>query len=526
MATSYSSVAGNVAWILAVIVVLVLVLLLICLCCTRMKRRQKNQNTNFGSVVATISGSTYPVNFTHPDDWLPLLKQVFTVGEFGFNPAAISRGLSFPSDQEGTLVMQTENVPNSHPTHGARGKLGFLQGKHVWEIIWPPECRGYNATVGIGTVNAALYNSENVSLVGFNLHSWGWNLTSKCIIHCNQNDRWYPGNNDASFEVPEKFFVYLDMDEGILGFGTRDEYWGPAVWGLKGGKLPLFPMVGISCPGGHVQMLYTGSVPNHEAQLSNDASQKYVAKAAQGVTAFSSDGTVSNIAPPSTSSTFGGSMMANLRRSFRRLSKRTRKPANSSQQTGQPPHLAETARVQYNPNTGTLDYNQRLPTQASPGVQTQNIGHVTRQNQPPGGASGNIHHGANSNMNGNSSYPKLYQYNNGLGAQDNPLQSRPIEHQYPNSHQAAAVHYPQPTQATDPQGYTTQTLNPVSLTRPGGYTHGQQSQINLQTESGTSYAPQYSGDSQYSPQQHAMNITPTNLNSDRNMRIDRPPTYI
>ncbi|RUS74633.1 hypothetical protein EGW08_017613 [Elysia chlorotica] len=52
--------------------------------------------------------------------------------------------------------------------------------------------------------------------------------------------------------------MYVDVDEGTLGFGNEVTFWGNVITNLPRGK-PLFPMIGTNKYEANVQLIYRGS---------------------------------------------------------------------------------------------------------------------------------------------------------------------------------------------------------------------------------------------------------------------------
>ncbi len=72
--------------------------------------------------------------------------------------------------------------PIAQSTDAIRGKLGFQQGRHIWEIKWDSPL-GTVAVVGVATKEAPLQCNGYVPLIGSNEHSWGWNLAENNLVH-------------------------------------------------------------------------------------------------------------------------------------------------------------------------------------------------------------------------------------------------------------------------------------------------------------------------------------------------------
>ncbi|XP_014672259.1 PREDICTED: protein gustavus-like [Priapulus caudatus] len=152
--------------------------------------------------------------------------------------------------------------PVAQSTDCIRGKVGFTQGLHVWEIHWSTRQRGTHAVIGVATKDAPLHSVGYQSLVGTTQDSWGWDLGRNKLYHDMKNcpGQVYPRllNPDENFVVPDKATIVLDMDEGTLSFIVDGQYLGVAFRGLKGKK--LYPIV--SAVWGHceITMRYIGGL--------------------------------------------------------------------------------------------------------------------------------------------------------------------------------------------------------------------------------------------------------------------------
>ncbi len=67
-------------------------------------------------------------------------------------------------------------------TDGARTKIGFEHGRHIWEIMWEGPL-GTVAIVGISTKDAILQCHGYAPLLGWDDQSWGWNLVDNYLLH-------------------------------------------------------------------------------------------------------------------------------------------------------------------------------------------------------------------------------------------------------------------------------------------------------------------------------------------------------
>ena len=71
----------------------------------------------------------------------------------------------------------------------------------------------------------------------------------------------YPRKKPRDFCVPTLFYMYIDLDEGRLSFGSEVEYWGTAFnFGnmRKNKNKPLHVMVAFRAIRGKIMMFYKG----------------------------------------------------------------------------------------------------------------------------------------------------------------------------------------------------------------------------------------------------------------------------
>lgn len=86
--------------------------------------------------------------------------------------------------------------PVAQSTDAAKGKRGFAEGRHCWEVWWEGPL-GTVAVVGIATREAPLQCPGYVALLGSNAHSWGWNLVDNHLLHNGDSQGSYPLLNNA-----------------------------------------------------------------------------------------------------------------------------------------------------------------------------------------------------------------------------------------------------------------------------------------------------------------------------------------
>ncbi|XP_029437576.1 SPRY domain-containing SOCS box protein 2 [Rhinatrema bivittatum] len=158
--------------------------------------------------------------------------------------------------EEGLAVWRR---PLAQLSDGVRGKKGYSEGLHAWEISWPVEQRGTHAMVGVATSHAPLQADCYTSLLGSTADSWAWNISTCQLCHSSkaQPATAYPAaQRPSAMAVPEKLVVVLDMVEGTLGYVVDGEYLGTAFQGLRGQTLyPAISAVWGQC---EVRIRYIG----------------------------------------------------------------------------------------------------------------------------------------------------------------------------------------------------------------------------------------------------------------------------
>ncbi|XP_071452616.1 protein gustavus-like isoform X2 [Hetaerina americana] len=158
------------------------------------------------------------------------------------------------------LTMHRQPVAQS--TDCIRGKVGLTNGLHVWEVLWPKCNRGTHAVVGVATHQAPLHSVGYRNLVGSCKKSWGWDLGRNKLYHDSKNNPGikYPAflKPNERFDMPDKFQVVLDMEEGTLAFMVDGLYLGVAFRDLKGRE--LYPIVNTVWGDCEITMKYIGGL--------------------------------------------------------------------------------------------------------------------------------------------------------------------------------------------------------------------------------------------------------------------------
>lgn len=96
--------------------------------------------------------------------------------------------------------------PVAQSTDGARGRVGFKEGRHSWEVVWEGPL-GTVAVVGIATEESTIQCPGYVALLGSDEHSWGWNLVDNNLLHNGESAGSYPLlNNAPKYQVSLELF--------------------------------------------------------------------------------------------------------------------------------------------------------------------------------------------------------------------------------------------------------------------------------------------------------------------------------
>lgn len=204
-------------------------------------------------------------------------------------------------DKSNNIFIQDDQMtlhrrPISQSTDCIRGKEGYSNGLHIWEITWTSNQRGTHACVGVATKYAPLRKAGYCALVGNCEESWGWDLGRNILRHDNEqitpacvednrenhNQLSYPPliDHDTSFIVPSTFMCVLDMDAGTMGFIADGQWLGTAFKdlniptlgveeadGVTNQTQKLYPIV--SCVWGHceVTMKYVNGLDSQPLSL-------------------------------------------------------------------------------------------------------------------------------------------------------------------------------------------------------------------------------------------------------------------
>lgn len=156
-----------------------------------------------------------------------------------------------------SVKMQSRVCERNHQyktTDCIRGKQGYSEGVHVWNILWDSSKHGSHPVIGVGTQAAPLTGIGYRNVVGSDSDSFGWNLKQQQIIHRNVRSN-YPVDYYLN-EVLCKIMVILDLEDGTLAFACNGKYLGVAFDQLDSVHSPLYPMVNLVYGGCQVKIEY------------------------------------------------------------------------------------------------------------------------------------------------------------------------------------------------------------------------------------------------------------------------------
>lgn len=122
---------------------------------------------------------------------VPSYKAKLRAFYHAWNPNDCSRNIYIKSNG-----FTLHRNPVAQSTDAARGKLGFRNGRHCWEVWWEGPL-GTVAVVGIATKMAHLQCHGYVALMGADRESWGWNLVDNHLLHNGDTQGNYPQLNNA-----------------------------------------------------------------------------------------------------------------------------------------------------------------------------------------------------------------------------------------------------------------------------------------------------------------------------------------
>ncbi|XP_060064235.1 SPRY domain-containing SOCS box protein 2-like [Ylistrum balloti] len=170
-----------------------------------------------------------------------------------WNDHLIVKATGFRKINDNTVVNQSKDPEK---TYGIKWSRGFSKGRHIFEISFPTWMRGNHASVGIANEIAPIYHHKSVALVGETQDSWGIDLVTSRTVHKGKEISKYPKGNRC--QLPDRFYMYIDIPERKLLFGADGVFYGSAFSGMDIEGQTVYPMISATSPGATVTMVYRG----------------------------------------------------------------------------------------------------------------------------------------------------------------------------------------------------------------------------------------------------------------------------
>lgn len=127
----------------------------------------------------------------------------------------------------------------------------------MFEVVFPQKLRNPYASIGVGVKNVDLHLGRSTTLVGQVKHSWGIDLSSKKVFSNGLLVGKFP--NAFFAKLPDRFFMYIDLVDCKLMFGSDGKYYGEAIQDDTMKHYTLYPMVSSAREGAAITMVYRGA---------------------------------------------------------------------------------------------------------------------------------------------------------------------------------------------------------------------------------------------------------------------------
>ena len=124
-------------------------------------------------------------------------------------------------------------------------------------MVFPQTLRNPYASIGVGVKNVDLHLGRSTTLVGQVKHSWGIDLSSKKVFSNGLLVGKFP--NAFFAKLPDRFFMYIDLVDCKLMFGSDGKYYGEAIQDDRMKHYTLYPMVSSAREGAAITMVYRGA---------------------------------------------------------------------------------------------------------------------------------------------------------------------------------------------------------------------------------------------------------------------------
>jgi SPRY domain-containing SOCS box protein 3 len=155
------------------------------------------------------------------------------------------------SSDKTSAYFHVDPLLESFGTAGVRGKKGFKDGEHYWEVALLEPAYGTSVMIGVCTKQAQLHagNYNYVNLIGKD--ATGWGLSYKGTFWHNGVSRQFC---PPFFEASTVIGVHLNLYEGTLSFYINGQFQGVACQGLNLLGEELYPMISSTATGTELQV--------------------------------------------------------------------------------------------------------------------------------------------------------------------------------------------------------------------------------------------------------------------------------
>ncbi|KAH3700721.1 protein gustavus-like [Dreissena polymorpha] len=134
-----------------------------------------------------------------------------------------------------------------------RWSRGFNTGKHVIEFIFPVRLRGRHARVGLGP-DSVIQGASNDRKWQGTKGTYTIDLTTGKAYQ----DQTVVGRLPGTSVMPDWFFMFVDMDNGTVQFGSDHLYFGTAFTNVNVTNESLYPIATASVTGAIIGIIYRG----------------------------------------------------------------------------------------------------------------------------------------------------------------------------------------------------------------------------------------------------------------------------
>ena len=211
-------------------------------------------------------------------------KKDFTTG---WNPETLGANITYSNQKTLKFNFPTHNL---RPPQRAYYKTSFTQGRHVMAFLWSSDQRRFpfaHARIGLAMLQED--PSFNSCLgIGEDWRSMGLDLIQHKLFYNNRILGTYPKGDMQERQIPSLLYMFMDFDEGRLGFGSNTEYFGTAFNFSRIQKTPGIgakwtPVISVSGMDGRLMSFYKGSGYNYYYYFNMILSQNQHLRLVQGI---------------------------------------------------------------------------------------------------------------------------------------------------------------------------------------------------------------------------------------------------